>query len=225
MLAENLLARTAQVESPWKPTWLPAVDVAGPAQMPVLRGCAPVPEAIGMRSFTKPAPEALRSRMLLHGFVEDCRLIPLIRDPGRYLQLAAEHLAVVTPDLSMRPGMPQHERVHSAWLNRAVGAFFQDRGLTVIPSIRWASLEDLEFILDGLPLKSMMAVSCQSILTHHEGRLVFEQGMRTLLERLRPQQVIVYGSMPTVIPAMVAGSCMVSVFPTDIHRAFKIRGC
>ena len=219
MLVADLLSGTPKSASPWKPNWLPIVQVAGNAQMPVLSAVHVKPGVTGMQAFTKPAPTPLRSSMLLHGFVADERLRSLIRYPARYLHLAANYRAVVTPDLSMRPGMPLHERIHSAWLNRAVGAFFQDRGLPVIPNLRWAQLVDLDYVLDGLPESAAIAISCQTILREHQGREVFEKGMHIVLNTIRPSQVFCYGTMPERLARMITAWCELHTFPTDISRA------
>jgi len=211
----------ADMASPWKPPWLPNVEVAGTAQMPVLTSSLITQRVQNMQAFTKPAAPDLRASTLLHGFVADHKLRRLVRDPGRYLTLAAEHLAVVTPDLSIRDGMPPHERFHSAWLNRAVGAFFQSRGLQVIPSVRWSTETDLEVMLDGLPCQSAVVLSVQSMVRDFRALQTLSRGIPILLERLAPKQVFLYGQAPEGIAKKLHRVAEVFQFPTDARKAFQ----
>ena len=97
--------------------------------------------------------------LLVHGYVGDQRLAGLYRDPSKYLDIFSRYGAVVCPDFSMHRHMPRHERVRSSWASRAVGAYFQTHGLKVVPNVRWGFVEDLSFVLDGLPMTSTVAIS------------------------------------------------------------------
>jgi hypothetical protein len=149
--------------------------------------------------------------------------MPLADDPGRYVTLFSEFLAIVTPDFSMTIGMPVQDRIRSAWMGRAIGAYFQSRGLHVVPNVRWATLDDLDVVVDGLPCQGIIALSSQGLLRDQTLFSTFQSGIPVVLERLQPRQVVFYGTMRPAVHEMLSPMAEIFQFPTDIRRVFDER--
>lgn len=204
----------------WVPSWLPSVEVVGESQFPRIYPVE-LPEMSRIEAFTRLRADALSPKTAIHGWVDDYKLVPVRQTPGRYLTKFANYAAVVTPDFSLLRGMPRHERIKAVWDSRAVGAFFQSRGLTVIPNIRWATMSDLDFVLEGLPRNSAVAVSTQGLLRDSISRQIFVGGLSTVIQELRPENLIVYGQIPAEVADVTTSCPHLLTFPTNIHDVFN----
>ena len=215
---------TGSTHGPHRPDWLPTVDVAGPHQLPVLHGASftRMPTCAG--AFSRPISKDRRSSALLHGYVGDLELLRLLKNPARFLALASEHQAVITPDLSLLRGMPVFERQWATWRSRAVGAFFEDRGIPVIPNLRWAELSDLDFVCDGLRNASTICISTQGILRDRELMHILEAGLVQVIKTLGPECVIVYGSCSPRLHVILERVPTSQQIQTDIGRIHSLVG-
>lgn len=211
-------------QSPWKPDWFQQTDVFGPYQIPILRPTTlpSCPEA--MASFCRQPQTILRQRTLLHGFVDDLKLLPLLKAPKKFLEQFATYFAVTTPDFSICTEMPLQDRIRSTWSSRAIGAYFQQHGLQVVPNIRWAHLSDLEYVLDGLSTGGTIVLSTQGLLREQTLRKTFEIGAEIVLHQLEPEHVIIYGQLPPITHQKLSHHTEIWRFSTDISRIFQT-GC
>lgn len=183
-------------QSPWWPNWLPDCEVAGEHEIPVIAGASECPLPTGLAPIRGRRSELVRSDVALHGYLQDSSLSPLLRDPGKYVRKAVDAWGVITPDFSMYRHMSRHHRVQSVWVSRAVGAYFEYRGLRVIPNVRWAHERDFDFICDGLPEQSTICVSTQSLTTNTVLRGVLCRGLELLSAAVRPKTLLIYGPCP-----------------------------
>jgi hypothetical protein len=126
--------------------------------------------------------------------MDDSDLQRMYDKPSRILGLASQHKAVITPDFSLLVNMPQHQRIRSIVQSREIGAYLQAHGIHVIPNIRWASVSDLDFTLDGLPAGLSIAISTQTIIRNPVLRRNLLDGIPIVLQKLRPTGVLIYGS-------------------------------
>lgn len=203
--------------SPWKPDWFPPVSVTKKYQLPVLKAVQLTAVPTYVTSFIRSDDCEKHDKSLIHGYVDDVRLRPLTNNPARYLVKFADHLAVVTPDYSIKLGMPMHDKIRSVFMGRAIGAYFQYRALEVIPNIRWAEIEDLDFVLEGLLSNSVIALSSQGIVGDSYLTEIFETGLSFVLETLHPSQIVLYGKETKHLRRLCNGIQLVT-FPTDISR-------
>jgi len=221
ILAEWLLARKANGAITSQQQTLPPMPFAGPEKLPVLQRVLIDKTITAAAAFTRPLPRESRNRALMHGYVGDRRLRYMLLAPQRWLQLAAEHAAVIAPDFSMYDEMPSHQRLLSAWLSRACTAYFQHHGIKAIPNLRWTSTMELEVLLDGLPSRSCIAISTQSLLTK-DGIARLSEGIEQMTERIEPAQFIIYGRLPGRLRAAIGNTADIINIPTDISRAHNL---
>lgn len=66
---------------------------------------------------------------------------------------------VLTPDFSLYTDMPKAMMIWNTYRSRLLGWFWQQEGLTVIPTVSWADEDSFNFAFDGLPLNATLAVS------------------------------------------------------------------
>lgn len=127
----------------------------------------------------------------VHFFVDDYRFESTYNNPKRSLRRYSQYAFVLTPDFSTYAEMELWRQMESVAKNRWVGAYWQSQGLTVIPTISWGTPRSFEFCFDGIEHGGTVAVGM--IGCKHE-KLGFMRGYNEMLERLKPENIIVFGT-------------------------------
>ena len=73
-----------------------------------------------------------------------------------------------------------------------ISAYWQERGLTVIPLIRYGLEEDWDWCFDGYPKHSIVAISTVGGGKSDEMIDIGMRGYEEMLNRLEPKEVIIY---------------------------------
>ena len=79
-----------------------------------------------------------RSAHGIHFFVDDYLFERVWNDPERYALLLSDFCASMTPDFSLFTDYPLPVQLYNHWRKHLLGAYWQSRGITVIPSICWS---------------------------------------------------------------------------------------
>lgn len=127
----------------------------------------------------------------VHFFVDDYRFNGIYDHPERSLKRYSQYAFLLTPEFSTYADMDLWRQMESTAKNRWVGAYWQSKGLTVIPSICWSTPRSYEFCFDGVEKKSIVAVG---MIGSKREKKAFMRGYNAMLERLEPQSVIVFGT-------------------------------
>ena len=67
--------------------------------------------------------------------------------------------ALLSPDFSIFTNMPMALQIYNIFKNRWCGAFWQQNGLEVIPTVSWGDRNSFSFCFDGIEKGSVVAVS------------------------------------------------------------------
>ena len=129
----------------------------------------------------------------VHFFVDDYQFERVWNDPSKYVQLLAPFDCVLTPDFSLYRDMPLCMQMWNTYRSRLIGQYWQESGLTVIPTVSWCEKESYDFCFDGLPENSVLAISSVGILADSKAMPLFKDGIKELIERKHPTKLIVYG--------------------------------
>ena len=125
---------------------------------------------------------------------------------------------LLAPDFSLYRDWPPALQLWNTYRSRWCAAFWHSEGFTVIPTVSWSTAESYAFCFDGLPERSLLAVS--TVGTHKDpaARALFLAGFEALVERLSPSCVLCYGQPHPEMAALVP----LRVYPagwTGLHRA------
>ena len=82
-------------------------------------------------------------------------------------------------------------QLESVAKNRWVGAYWQSKGLTVIPTIAWSTPRSYEFCFDGVEKNGIVAIG---MIGCKNNKLGFLRGYNAMLEKLNPESIIVFGT-------------------------------
>lgn len=168
-----------------------AKNAVGSYDMPFIHGEDHIPKSLAPFNYT--LSKRVKSESGIHFFIDDYQFERVWRNPTRYIDLLKNYDCVLTPDFSLYTDMPKAMLIWNTYRSRLIGQMMQDNGLLVIPTVSWADTDSFEFCFDGLPTEATLAVSTIGTNINEESRLLFRLGMAEMIERLHPNNLLIYG--------------------------------
>ena len=174
----------------------------GKFQIPVIRA----PEQIAIPKAL--CPFSMRDKVLENQFglcfyENDIEFADIIRDPDSYVKKLKKFQAVISPDASLFWDAPFSAQVINKYRNHAIAHYLQKKGVYVIPNVRWGDErtyttevfpEPLAFM--GFEKHSIVSIGSYGLVKTADEKKHFKSGLEAMLEYLKPEVVLVYGSMP-----------------------------
>lgn len=130
----------------------------------------------------------------VHFFIDDYQFMRTWSNPDTYMKMMRKFKAVLTPDFSTYTDFPKAVQLYNHYRKHWIGAYWQMNGVYVIPTISWAGPDSYTWCFDGEPVGGIVAVSTVGTQINPYATRYFVQGYREMMERLKPEKVIVYGS-------------------------------
>lgn len=137
-----------------------------------------------------------RSEKGVHFFVDDYQFNRLWTNIDRYVPMLSEFRYVMAPDFSTYTDFPKVIQIYNHYRKHWVGAYLQEAGVNVIPTISWSTPDSFEWCFDGEPEGSTVAVSSVGCMKNAESKRLFIDGYREMVRRLHPEKIIFYGNVP-----------------------------
>jgi hypothetical protein len=131
-----------------------------------------------------------RHNKIIHFFLFDRDFEHLFDYPDRHLSKFSEYKAVMSPDFSIYADMDIAMIISSTYKNRWLGAYWQSRGVRVIPTIGWASPDTYHICFAGVENGCSVAISTLGV---NEYREMFLQGFQEMVRRISPKTIICLG--------------------------------
>lgn len=125
----------------------------------------------------------------IHFFTYDWKFEKVYENPDEELEKLSQYYCLLSPDFSIFTNMPLALQIESVFKNRWCGAYFQSKGLNVIPTISWGDERSFHFCFDGVEVGSIVAV-CTYYRENCEEE--FMLGYNEMLKRIKPSMVICY---------------------------------
>ena len=126
----------------------------------------------------------------VHFFVDDYRFNGIYDNPERTFERYSQYAFLLSPDFSTYADMDWWRQLESVAKNRWVGAYWQSKGMTVIPTVSWSDTRSFEFCFDGVEQNAIVAVST---LGCKRSKLQFMRGYDVMLDKLNPESIICFG--------------------------------
>lgn len=125
----------------------------------------------------------------IHFFLNDDKFEKVYNNPETYLERLAKYKALLTPDFSLYMDMPIILQMYSIYKNRWCGAYWQDNGIKVIPTVSWSDSRSYDFCFEGIEETSIIAVSTLGV---KKEKKLFMKGYDCMLERIKPELILCY---------------------------------
>jgi len=113
---------------------------------------------------------------------------------------------MTTLDCSLYWDMPLVAQMTNVYRNRAIGHYFQLKGIPVITNVRWGDERSYttkylpeKFAFLGVPRRSIVSVGTYGCIPDKEAKYHMEAGFESMLETLKPIVVLIYGALPSSI--------------------------
>lgn len=132
----------------------------------------------------------------VHFFVDDYQFNRLWTDIERYIPMLSQFRYVMSPDFSTYTDFPKAIQIYNHYRKHWVGAYLQESGIQIIPTISWSTLDSFEWCFDGEPESATVAVSSVGCMNSKEKKALFLAGYEEMVRRLQPETIIFYGNVP-----------------------------
>lgn len=137
-------------------------------------------------------------------YEHDLKFRDLLTGVDYYLEELKKFSAIVSPDCSLYRDMPLVLQMVNVYLSRQVGHYLQEHGCYVIPNVRWGDersytriiSDEPPFAFLGIPKHSIVSIGTYGCCKSKIDKTHFKEGLRSMLEELVPEVVLVYGAMP-----------------------------
>ena len=161
-------------------------------QMPVIKNDGYTPtELIGFNY----AKTSNKKDAGIHFFIDDYQFERIWNAPEKYIEVLKQYKCILSPDFSLYMDMPMPMKIWNVYRSRQIGAYYQSKGLKVIPTISWAEPETYTFCFTGIPTNSIVAVSTIGVKEGEKAYQIWADGMKAMIEYLEPKTILVYGGV------------------------------
>ena len=137
-----------------------------------------------------------RERKGIHFFIDDYQFNRLWTSIDRYVDMLSQFKYVMTPDFSTYTDFPKAIQIYNHYRKHWVGAYLQEAGVKVIPTISWSTPDSFLWCFDGEPVGGTVAVSSIGCMNSNEKKNLFLSGYLEMCKRLQPETIIFYGTVP-----------------------------
>lgn len=130
--------------------------------------------------------------MGVHFFLHDDQFDRVWNIPDKYITYLSRYECVLSPDFSMYTDFPLAVQIYNHYRKHWLAAYWQSKGIKVIPTISWSDESSFDWCFDGEPINSVVAVSDVGCKRNKEYNEAFLEGYTEMLNRLDPSKVLFY---------------------------------
>ncbi len=168
------------------------VEMTGRYNLPVVKSDA-VPGADSLIPFNR-AKRCIRRDVGVHFFIDDYQFERVWRSPQLYVEQLRKYRFVCAPDFSLYLDMQMAAKIWNVYRSRLITAYWQSKGLKVVPVLQWAEPATWEFCFEGITPGGTVAVSTLGAAKHRLSRQIWNAGMKEAVRQLHPDTVLLYGT-------------------------------
>lgn len=137
-----------------------------------------------------------RTQVGVHFFIDDYQFERVWNCLSRYSEMLSTYKCCLSPDYSIYTDFPMAMQIYNHYRKCYVGAFLQDLGVKVYPTIGWSDERSYEWCFDGQPEGATVCVSGVGNQKRASASKLFRKGYDAMLERLHPETILFYGPVP-----------------------------
>lgn len=165
-----------------------------PKMMPPGVGLADIAncEVIGFNyALTATHPE----NKIIHFYLDDYQFDRIWNYPDRYIPVLRRFKAVLAPDFSLYTDFPVAAQIFNRYRTMWCATYWQERGITVIPTISWSDEESFDWCFDGVPKYSLVSISTVGGFGNHDtnSKKGWLEGYEKCIEILQPSEILLFG--------------------------------
>jgi len=128
-----------------------------------------------------------------HFYLDDYRFLRVWNNPEQYVPMLSKFTQVLSPDFSLFTDYPPCLQLYNHYRKHWLAAFWQERGIRVIPTICWSDVDSYAWCFDGEPRESVVSVSSTGCCMSAANKAAFNAGYAAMILALHPSKVIFFG--------------------------------
>lgn len=137
-----------------------------------------------------------RAEKGVHFFLDDYQFNRIWNQIDRYVPSLKQYKCVLSPDFSIYEDFPEALQIYNHYRKHWIGAYLQEHGIKVIPSIAWSGQYSYRWCFDGEPVGGAVAVSSVGTQRKKYTKETFLMGYQEMIRRLKPETILFYGKVP-----------------------------
>ena len=159
-------------------------------QMPIIHNDGFIPHDLTGFNYAKSSANKATG---IHFYVDDYQFERLWNAPEKYVDVLSEYECILSPDFSLYMDMTMPIKIWNIYRSRFIGAYYQAKGIKVIPTISWAEKETFQFCFQGIPKGSIVSISTIGVKENKEALQIWRDGVTEMIRQIEPSTIIVYG--------------------------------
>lgn len=159
-------------------------------QMPIINNDGFIPKDLIGFNYAKTSKN---KNVGVHFYLDDYQFERLWNYPEKYIDILKQYDCILSPDFSLYLDMPMPLKIWNTYRSRQIGAYYQSKGIKVIPTISWAEKSTFDFCFQGIPQKSIVSISTIGVKEDANALRIWRAGTTQMLRILNPATVLVYG--------------------------------
>ena len=132
----------------------------------------------------------------IHFYLSDYQFQNIWVQRERYRHMFLRFGAVMTPGFSMYTDWPRMVQLWNHYRRHLIGAWMQEIGCKVYPTILWSDKDSYDFCFDGEPHHGTVCVSSVGTQNNSVAKKLFIAGYEKMMEVLEPETILFYGKIP-----------------------------
>ena len=159
-------------------------------QMPIIRNNNYIPKDLIGFNYAKTSKNKNAG---VHFYIDDYQFERIWNYPEKYIDVLIEYDCILSPDFSLYMDMTMPMKIWNVYRSRFIGAYYQSKGITVVPTISWAEAETFKFCFQGIPKGSVVSVSTIGVKRSKEALQIWRDGMDEMIRQIEPSAILIYG--------------------------------
>lgn len=159
-------------------------------QIPIIRNDNYIPSDLIGFNYAKTSEEKCVG---IHFFLDDYQFERIWNYPEKYIDILKEYECILSPDFSLYLDMPTPMKIWNIYRSRLIGAYYQSKGIKVIPTISWAEEETFSYCFLGIPEGSIVSISTIGVKQDTNALFIWRAGMEEMIKQIKPSTILVYG--------------------------------
>ena len=159
-------------------------------QMPIINNDGYIPKDLIGFNYAKTSKA---KNVGVHFYIDDYQFERVWNAPEKYVDILSQYDCILSPDFSLYMDMPMPMKIWNIYRSRQIGAYYQSKGIKVIPTVSWAEKETFSFCFQGIPKGSIVSVSTIGVKQDSDALEVWKDGMREMIQAIEPTTILVYG--------------------------------
>ncbi|MDR0553470.1 MAG: DUF4417 domain-containing protein [Treponema sp.] len=196
-------------------------EFAGEYEFPVIASCNEIPDDITTFSRARKSSEY---KKFICFYERDKEFENVWTHPREYLRMFRRFRGIIGFDYSLYRDMPLADQIFNTNRGLKLCYWYGKNGVRVIPNVRFGDERTYGFCFDGIPENSVIAIGTHGNTKDKENLGYMLKDFSATIRRLHPSRIIIYGSTPLEITALLDGAdTAYSVYKSDTGRVFSRR--